>query len=138
MELAGMGSGEPPIAHHRIAVDLDQAFGLADAATLVQVREDRVGFLGAQMRSIHRRALPLGKPELACAALEKSISLVPAVEAMDAKIARVSLAIFGAGGVLAAERGKIVHARSRSVEAIALCLKHREVSVYRKDDPRSK
>jgi hypothetical protein len=103
MELVGMGSGEPSITHHRIAVDLDQAFGLANAATLVQVREDRVGFLGTQMRSIHRRALTLGKPEFARAALEKSISFVPAVEAMDAKIAQASLAVFGAGGILAAE-----------------------------------
>jgi len=59
--IAGVDAGAAGQAHHGVAVDAGQPFGLADAAALVQVRQDGVGLLGRQPAVKQGGALALGE-----------------------------------------------------------------------------
>jgi hypothetical protein len=60
-----MGARDHGQAYHRILVDPDQAAGLAYPATLVQVLQDREGFLLRELAAVQRCALALREAFLA-------------------------------------------------------------------------
>jgi hypothetical protein len=70
MSVAGMLSDPFGQADDRIAVDLDQACGLSDAASLGEVLEHGACFLCGQVRVEQRCALAFGEAVFAGVAVE--------------------------------------------------------------------
>jgi hypothetical protein len=92
-----------------IAVDLDQASGLPDAAALGEVLEHRAGLLLGQVGVEQRRALALGEARLAGVAVEQPDVVLFAVAAAYGEVSGVASAVKGAMGILAAEACEVVH-----------------------------
>ena len=109
MSVAGMLSGQFRQADDRIAVDLDQASSLSNAAALGEVLEHGAGLLLGQVGVEKRRALALGEARLAGVAIEQPDVVLFAVAAADGEVSGVALAEQGAIGILAAEASEVVH-----------------------------
>jgi hypothetical protein len=105
----GVPSGLAGQPHHGIAVDADQAFGLADAVALDQVLQDGDRLLRGQTGMGQRGALALGEAGPARLAVEQSDVVVLAVAVADREIAGVASAVERAIGILAAEAREVVH-----------------------------
>ena len=90
-------------------MDADEPSGLADAAALVEVLEDREGLLLGEMAAVQRRALALGEAGPAGVAVELAELLVLAVAAADREVAGVAPAVERTVGILAAEACEVVH-----------------------------
>ena len=71
MELLGVAAGLEAEADDGVLVDADQAAGLADAAAVGQVPQDRDGLVAGQAGVEQGRALALGEAGLAGAAAEQ-------------------------------------------------------------------
>jgi len=106
--LAGVRTGPHGIADDGVLIDARQAGGLADAAAVLEVLEDRQGSVVGEAGAEQGRALALGETLLAGAA-GKHPALVWAIAEADAQIALTAAAVVGAGGVLAAEQGQLIH-----------------------------
>jgi hypothetical protein len=65
-----MGAGGAGQADHRVAVDADEPFGLADATTFIEVGEDGLRLLVGEPAVEQGRALALGEASLAGVAVE--------------------------------------------------------------------
>jgi hypothetical protein len=98
-------AGQP---HHGIAVDADQAFGLADPVALDQVLEDRDGFLRGQAGVEQRGALAVGEAGVARPAMEQADVPLLAVAVADREVAGVAPAVERATRVQATEAREVV------------------------------
>ena len=96
-----------------VLVDTDQAAGLADAATFLQMLEDRESFVVGELGAIERGALAFGEAFLAGAAGQDAALLVGSVAEADTQVVATALAVVGTVGVLAAEDFQVVHGASR-------------------------
>ena len=109
MSVVGMNSGGACQADNGVAMDADEAPGVADAVALGQVVEDRDGLLFGEVAAIQRRALTLGEAGPAGVAVELAELLVLAVVAADREVAGVTSAVERTAGILAAETCEVVH-----------------------------
>src|SRR5262249_43643805 len=83
--------------------------GLADAAPLGEVLQDRFGLAGWEPGVEQRRPLALGEPALTGAAAGHAAGLVGAVATGHRQVSRAPLAVVGAVGIQAAEPREVVH-----------------------------
>ncbi len=109
MIVAGMLSDPFRQADDRIAVDLDQASGLSDAAALGEVLKHGACFLFGQVGVEQRCALALGEAGFAGVAVEQPDVVLFAVAIANGEVSGIALAEQGAIGVLAAEASEVVH-----------------------------
>jgi hypothetical protein len=109
MSVAGVLSSQSRQADDGIGVDLDQASGLSDAATLGEVLEDGAGLLVGQMGVEQGRALALGEAVLAGVAVEQADVVCFAIAVANGEVCGVALAEEGTIGILAAEACEVVH-----------------------------
>jgi len=113
VEFLGVLAGADGQAYHRVLIHSDQASGLTDAATLLQVRKDREGFVLGEFGPIQGRAFALGEAFLAVPTGQHAALLVGAVAEADTQVTQAAPAVVGALGVLAAEIVQVVHGASR-------------------------
>jgi hypothetical protein len=109
MSVAGVCAGQFRQAGDGIAVDLDQASGLSDAAALGEVLEHGARLLVGEVGMEQGRALALGEAILAGLAVEQTDVVVLAVAGADGEVSGVASAVGGAIGILAAEACEVVH-----------------------------
>jgi hypothetical protein len=109
MSVVGVLSGQFRQADDGIAVDVDQAPRLSDAAALTEVLEHGAGLLLGQVGVEKRRALAFGEAVLAGVAVEQPDVVLFAVAVTDGEVCGVALAVEGACGILAAEACEVVH-----------------------------
>jgi hypothetical protein len=109
MSVAGMGPDQFRQADDRIAVDLDQASCLSDAAALGEVLKHGAGFLIGQVGVEQRRAVALREAVLTGVAVEQADVVGFAVAVANGEVSRVALAEQAAIGFLAAEASEVVH-----------------------------
>jgi hypothetical protein len=109
MSVVGMFSRGAGQSDDGVAVDADEAPGLADAVALGQVFQDRDGGLFGEVAAIQRRALALRETGATALAVELSELLVLAESAADREIAGVPPAVERTIRVLAAELREVVH-----------------------------
>ena len=107
-------SGQAAVAHHRIAVSPHEPAGLADAASLGEVLEDRDGFLLGEVRPIQGRALAFRGPRAAGTALQDPVLLLGATAAVDAEVVTAAPAMVAAIRIQATEACEVVHGAFRS------------------------
>ncbi len=89
-------------------MDTDEPPGLADAATLIHMLEDRGGRRLGQVRAVQGRALAFGEAGLAGPAVEQAILLL-AIATADGQVGPATEAVVLAGRVLAAEMSQGFH-----------------------------
>jgi hypothetical protein len=116
MSVVGVVAGGACQADDGVAMDADEAAGLADAVALGQVLQDRDGGRFGEVTAVQRRALALGETGPAGVAVELAELLVLAVAAADREVAGVASARERAVGILAAEARKIVPEAIRPVD----------------------
>ena len=109
MSVAGVSSGQFRQADDGIAVDVEEASGLSDAAAFGEVLEYGAGLLLGQVGVEKRRALALGEAILAGVAVEQPDVVLFAVAAAYGEVSGVASAVKGAMGILAAEACEVVH-----------------------------
>jgi len=102
VQVAGVLAGQPAQSADRVAVHLAEPPGLADAAPLGDVLQDRLHLLGGESRPEEDRALAFGEAGLTCAATEHAAGLLEAVAAGHSQISGPTLAVIGALGIHAA------------------------------------
>jgi len=90
-------------------VDPDEPLGLADAAALGDVLQDRRGLLGGQVGMEQRRPLAFGELRAAGATAEEADRVVLAVMAADGEVFPATDALIGALGIQAAEPREVIH-----------------------------
>src|SRR4051812_35943223 len=112
VEALAMRAGQPAVSRHGPPIHLAEPAGLADAAPLGDMLQDRVGYPGGEPRIEQGRALALGGSGLAGAASEQASGLVGPVSVGDGEVSGVPLAVFGAVGIQAAEARQVVHGAS--------------------------
>ncbi len=112
MSVVGVLPGGAGQSHDGVAMDADEAAGLADTVAFRQVFQDRDGGLFGQMTAIQRRALALGEAGAAGVAVELPELLVLADSAAGREITGVALTVERAVGVLAADAREVVHGAS--------------------------
>ena len=100
------GAGQP---QHGVAVDADEAAGLADAIAFGQVLQDGDGGWLGEVAAIQRRALAFREAGAASIAVELAKLLVFADAAANREVPGVASTVERAVGVLAAEAGEFVH-----------------------------
>jgi hypothetical protein len=88
--VVGVSSGHRRQANDRIAVDVDQASGLSDAAALAKVLEHGAGLLLGQVGVEQGRALAFGEARFAGVAVEQPDVVVLAVAGVDREVSGAS------------------------------------------------
>jgi hypothetical protein len=109
MSVVGVLTGRFRQADDGIAVDVDEAPGLSDAAALGEVLEHGAGLRLGQVGVEQGRALALGGAVLAGVAVEQPDLVVLAVAGADGEVCGVASAVERAIGILAAEAREVVH-----------------------------
>jgi hypothetical protein len=109
MSVVGMLSGGTGQADDGVAMDADEAAGLADAVAFGEVMEDGCGLLVGHAAVEQRGALALGETSLAGVAVEQADVVGLAVAIADGEIAGIALPVQGAVTILAAKARKIIH-----------------------------
>ena len=104
----GVSAGLAGQAHDGVAVDPDEALGLADAAALAEVGEDGMGDRLVEAAVEQGGALALGETPLARLAVEQAAG-VGAVAGADGDVALAAPAVLGAVAIEAAEQVKVFH-----------------------------
>src|SRR5258707_2166743 len=104
-----MLAGGAAVAADGIGVDLDQARRLADAASLVDVFEDRGDLVLGQVGAVERGPLALGEAGAAGAAIEEPKLTGLAESAGDGEVCGVAAGEVRASGILATEAREVVH-----------------------------
>jgi hypothetical protein len=110
VELAGVAAGQEAVADHGVLIDLDEAAGLADAAALGEMFQDREGFVVGESALEQWGAFAFGEACLAGLAAEEATLLTPLAHG-DGEVAVATFAVIGAAGVETAEARQIVHER---------------------------
>jgi len=116
-----MLAGQDGQAYHGVLIHPDQTAGLPHATALLQVLQDREGFVLGEFGPIQRRALAFGEPFLTSPAGQHAALLVGAVAEADAQVVQATPAVVATLGVLAAEGFQVVHGsscRSRQAEKV--------------------
>jgi hypothetical protein len=111
VELLGVPAGGPGQPPDGVLIDACQARGLADAAAVGEVPQDRQERVVGQAAVEQRGALAFGEAVLAGATVEQAALLRRAVACADGEVAVPPPAVQGAVAVLAAEAAEVVHAR---------------------------
>jgi hypothetical protein len=111
-----MLAGTAAVAADGVGMDVDQAGRLADAATLVDVSEDREGLVLGQAGAIERGALALREAGAAPPAIELTELPLLAESAGDGEISGAAASEVGAAGIQATEPREIVHGAMRGLE----------------------
>jgi hypothetical protein len=106
----GVPAGVAGEAHDGVAVDADEALGLADAAALAEVGEDGVGDRIVEPAVEQGGAFAFGEAPLARLAVEQA-AVVGAVAGAHGDVARAATAVLRAVGIEAAEQVKVFHDR---------------------------
>ena len=114
-----MGPGGAGQSDDGVAVDADEAPGLADAVALGQVLQDRDGGLLGEVAAIQRRALALGEAGAAGAAVEEPKLPGPAESAGNGEVSGVAAAEVGTSRILATESREVVHGLRCGLERVA-------------------
>jgi hypothetical protein len=114
VDAPGVLPGHAAQPHDGVAVDADEAFGLADAAALDQVLEDRDGLLRRQAGVEQRGALAFGESGVARLAVEQADMPLLSIAITDREVAGIASAVERADRVEAAEAREIVVHRSGS------------------------
>src|SRR4051812_8535803 len=109
VDVLGVLAGHHGQANHGVLVDADQATGLTDPTTLLEVLQDRQGSVVGEFATVQGRALAFREALLASAAGQDAALLVGAVAEADAQIAEAALAVVGTLLVLTAEGFQVVH-----------------------------
>src|SRR5947209_4957144 len=109
MSVVGMPTGGAGEAEDGIAVDADEAPGLAYAVALGQVVQDRGGGGLGEMAAVQRCALALREAGAAGVAVELPVLLVLSDAAADGEVAGAAAAVGRAPRILAAEAREVVH-----------------------------
>lgn len=99
-------------AYHGVLVDTDQASGLTDATTFLQMLEHGEGFVVGKFGAVERSAFAFGETLLAGAAGQDTALLVGAIAKAHTQIVAAALAVVGAVGVEAAEFFQVIHGAS--------------------------
>jgi hypothetical protein len=115
MSVVGVITGGSGRSDDGVAMDPDEAFGLADAIALGEVMEHGAGLLVGEPAIEQRRALALGEAGLAGVAIEQTDVIPLAVAGAHREVTGPSSAVEGAVGILATEAGEIVHRGRRSL-----------------------
>jgi hypothetical protein len=135
VDLVRVATGQPAVAHYRVAVHLHEPFGLADAAPLGQVLQDRDGLVLGETRLIKGGPLPFGEATTARAAFQDPILLSHTATAMNAEVQTTPSAVILTRGVEAAETGEIVHDKFRSCKAAATQSTRHNAVTYNRGKP---
>ena len=109
MDVAGVLAGHHGQPDDRVFRDADQAAGLADATTFLEVLEDGDSLVVGELATEQGGALTFGEAVLTGAAGEKAELFVLAVAEGDAEVVEAPAAVVLAVGVLAAEGFQVVH-----------------------------
>jgi hypothetical protein len=109
VEVVGVLASEDRQAYHGVLVDADQATGLTDAATLVQVLEHRERFHLRELGAVQRRTFAFGEALLAGPAGQDAAFLVGSIAEAHPQVVAAALTVVGAVGVLAAEGFQVIH-----------------------------
>jgi hypothetical protein len=120
MEAASVLPSDSAQAADGAAIHVAKSAGLADAAPLGDVIQNRFGLLRRQPRVEERRPLSLGKAGLANAATEHASLLMSAVAAGHGQISGAPQTVVGAVGIQAAEAGEIIRVVAPSVRSSVL------------------
>ena len=108
MSVVGMFSSSAGQSDDRIAVDTDQASGLADAAAFAEVLEHGARLFLGEVAVEQRRAFALGEAIFAGVAVEQPDGVVLAIAGADREVSGVALAVEGAIGILATEASEVI------------------------------
>jgi hypothetical protein len=103
VDLLGPLTGDQGQSYYRVFVDPHQSAGLADAATLLQMLEDREGFVVGKLAVVQGRTFTLGEAFLAGAAGEDTAFLVGTITEAHPEIVQATAAVVGALRILAAK-----------------------------------
>jgi hypothetical protein len=125
MEVAGMLASDPTEAADGAAIDLAEPAGLADAAPLGDMLQDRFDLLWWQSRIEEGRPFALGESGLASMAAEHASGLLGTIATGHCQVSSPTLAMFGAVGIQAAEAREVVHGAAppmRSSRLMASCV----------------
>src|SRR6516165_3275288 len=109
VQLAGVVTGQPAVAHYRIAMHLHKPLGLADAAPLGQVLQDRDRLLGGDVEAVQGCPLAFREPRTAGAAPQEPVLFLVPVAAVDHEVLATADAVVRTRGVQAAEAREVVH-----------------------------
>jgi hypothetical protein len=104
-----MFAGDPAEAAYGVAIDLAEPAGLADAAPLGDVLQDRLDLLRREPGIEQGRPLALGEASLTGPAAEHAAGLAGAIAAGHREIWLASLAVVRAVVIQAAEPREVVH-----------------------------
>jgi hypothetical protein len=99
----GVLAGEAAVPGDGVGGDPAEPAGLADAAPLGDVLQDRFDLLGREPGVEQGGSLALGEAGLAGAAAEHAAGLVGPVAAGHGQVSGVALAVVGAAGIQATE-----------------------------------
>jgi hypothetical protein len=117
VEVAGVLAGDPTQTADGAAVHLAESAGLADAAPLGDVFQDRLDLLRRQSGIEERRPLAFGEASLASVASEHTPGLFGPIATGDGQISGSPLAMLGAVGIQAAEAREVVHGAAPPVRS---------------------
>jgi hypothetical protein len=109
VEFFGMSAGDDRQTHDGVFVNPDETAGLAHAAALLQMLQDREGFLLGKFGAVQRRAFAFRETGLAGATGEDTAFFIGPISKANAQVVAATLAIVGTVGVLAAEVFQVVH-----------------------------
>jgi hypothetical protein len=109
VELLGVVASPGAEAGDGVAMDADQAAGLADADAFGDVGQDRDGGVGREAGIEERGAFAFGEARPTGAAAQHAALPLGAVAGGDSEVAVAAFAIVGAAFVVAAESGEVVH-----------------------------
>jgi hypothetical protein len=107
VELLGMAPRQEAVADDGIFVDAGQPTGLTDAATLIDVRENRDQLRSRESAVEEGRAFGFGEALFASLTVQQAALLLTIVSA-DSEVIRAALAVVWAFGVLTAELSEII------------------------------
>ena len=98
-----MIAGEQAVASHGVFAHADQSAGLANAAPLLDVSQQRDDFLFRQRRAEERRPFAFGETSLAGGTIQHAALFVGAVVIANGQVACAAFAVVGAFRILTTE-----------------------------------
>jgi hypothetical protein len=101
-------AGQAAVADDRVGSYSQEPGGRPHAAPLIEMLEERDGFVLGQFRAEQGRPSPLGETVATSAAIEQTMLPLLAVPATNRQVADPALAVIGAFLALAAEAGEVV------------------------------
>src|SRR5262249_1580142 len=103
VDLLGLLTSHEGQPYYRVLVHSDQATGLANATTLLQMLQDRKGLVLGKFGAVQGGALAFREALLAGATGQDTTILVGAIAKADAEVVEAAATVVGAARVLATE-----------------------------------